>query len=242
MNPDIDKIITENIERIAEAEKIYRKAIEYQRKKIIKQENNRIIISIDDILKLDPVTCFLYEFLSPFGYNYSVVKEIILSLDKTPGKIFYSASYRLIKDRKNLLLEPLPSEGERKNDGKEILIHGESSQIRKPLHLIFRKIKKDKSFLINPSEEIANLDADKLSYPLILRKWKHGDFFYPFGRNQKKKISDFYIDLKFSRFDKESSWLLCSGDKIVWIVGYRIDNRFRVTQKTRKVLQIAWRK
>ncbi|MCK4407720.1 MAG: tRNA lysidine(34) synthetase TilS, partial [Bacteroidales bacterium] len=87
---------------------------------------------------------------------------------------------------------------------------------------------------------IACLDYEKLKFPLILRKWKEGDYFYPLGLNSRKKLSDFFIDRKFSLLDKENAWLLCSGDKIVWIVGFRIDNRFKITKRTKKIFQIEY--
>jgi len=241
IHPGFDKIINETIERIGETEKIYREVIESQKKRIMKMENDRIILPIAEILKLDPLPSYLYEFLAPYGFNLTVVKEIIRVLDKFPGKSFSSSSYKLIKDRKNLLIEPLPLSDKESNE-KEIRIQGTVSSIPKPIHLVFRELSKDDKFRIDPSSNAANLDAHKINYPLVLRKWQHGDFFYPFGRNQKKKVSDFFIDEKIPIPDKEKTWLLCSGGKIVWIVGHRIDNRFRITQKTRKVLLILWKK
>ncbi|HRX11076.1 MAG TPA: tRNA lysidine(34) synthetase TilS, partial [Draconibacterium sp.] len=92
------------------------------------------------------------------------------------------------------------------------------------------KIKKERNF--------ACLDNDKLQFPLLIRKWQQGDYFQPLGMTGFKKISDFFIDEKIPLHQKENIWLLCSGEKIVWIMGHRIDNRFKVTGKTKNILQI----
>jgi tRNA(Ile)-lysidine synthase len=241
IQPDFNTMITETIERIGETEKIYRESIDLQKKRILKAENDHVVVSIDDLRKLDPLPSYLYEFLSPYGFNFDVIKEIIQVLDKSPGKKFFSSSHRLTKDRKNLIIEPLPPTS-KSATGKEITISEGQSTLSKPVHLNFRKTEKDTTFRVDPSPNAANLDADKIVYPLVLRKWKHGDFFYPYGLNRKKKVSDFFIDQKVAVPDKEKTWLLCSGEKIIWILGYRIDNRFRITQKTRHVLLIRWKK
>jgi tRNA(Ile)-lysidine synthase len=93
-------------------------------------------------------------------------------------------------------------------------------------------------FVLKTTPNVAQLDFDKLRFPLTLRRWKSGDFFVPFGQRGKQKLSDFFVNQKLSRFDKERVWLLCSGEEIVWIVGYRIDNRYRISSKTKRVLII----
>lgn len=240
IHPGFDKIINETIERIGETEKIYREVIESQKKRMIKTENGRIILPVSEILKLNPLPAYLYEFLTPYGFNFTVVKEIIQVLDKTPGKSFISSSHILIKDRENLMIEPLSLAND-ESCTKEIRIQRNVGSIMKPIHLTFLEISRNSAFHIDPSAKAANLDADKINYPLVLRKWQRGDFFYPFGRNQKKKVSDFFIDEKITLLDKEKTWLLCSGGRIIWVVGHRIDNRFRVGQKTRNVLLILWK-
>jgi tRNA(Ile)-lysidine synthase len=241
IHPGSDTVINETIEKIGETEKIYREVIESRKNEIMKMENNRITLSIAEILTLDPLPTYLYEFLVPYGFNFTVVKEIIQVLEKIPGKTFYSSSHKLIKDRKILIILPLPKT-DKESEEKEITIKEHILSVSNPVHLEFREILKDEKFLIDPSSNSANLDAHKIIYPLVLRKWQHGDFFYPFGRDQKKKISDFFIDEKIPIPDKENAWLLCSADKVIWIVGHRIDNRFRITQKTSNVLLIHWKK
>ena len=113
-------------------------------------------------------------------------------------------------------------------------IFSKQNYIRTPIKLRFNKININ-DFCINKSKKIAALDFDKLTFPLTLRKWKSGDFIYPLGLNGKKKLSDFLIDNKFSQFEKEKIWLLLSGDQIIWIIGHRIDDRFKIKEKTKNI-------
>jgi tRNA(Ile)-lysidine synthase len=241
IHPGFDKVIIETMERISETEKIYREVIEYQKNIIVKKEDDRVNLLIPELLKLDPLPTYLYEFLAPYGFNFTVVKEIVRVLDKNPGKRFLSPSHTLIKDRDNLILVPVRKDNTEPFEGG-IMIKKNVTLLSKPIHLEFKEIPKDDQFRIDLSPQAANLDAHKVRYPLILRKWHPGDSFYPFGKGRKKKISDFYIDEKIPLPDKDNTWILCSGGKIVWIVGHRIDNRFRITQKTSKVLSIHWKK
>jgi tRNA(Ile)-lysidine synthase len=242
INPGFSNILTENIHRIREAEKIFRDTIDDARKILVIEKKERILISIAKIKKLHPLTTYLFEFLSPFGFNYSVAKDIVDALDEEAGKQFYSPSHRLIKDRDDLIITTLESVKKVEGRKTEFQIPDNTSRLRKPLKFTFKKLFKDPGFRIDVSAEAANLDLHKITFPLTLRKWHHGDVFHPFGRDHKKKLSDFFTDCKLSLDEKENTWILCSGEKIVWIVGHRIDNRFRITSKTKEVLQIKWLK
>jgi tRNA(Ile)-lysidine synthase len=148
----------------------------------------------------------------------------------------------LIKDRSDLIITPFKAGKNSIHEEISFLIEKETSHIKYPIDLVFRVIHKDRNYQIDFSPETANLDLHKITFPLTLRKWRRGDNFHPFGRSGKKKLSDFFTDNKFSLADKERTWLLCSGDKILWIVGHRIDNRFRITPKTKEVLQVISQK
>lgn len=97
---------------------------------------------------------------------------------------------------------------------------------------------KDLDYKVIKSPKVISIDFDKLHFPLTLRQWQNGDWFIPIGMKGKKKVSDFFSDNKFSLFDKENTWLLCSDNEIVSVVGYRPDDRFKVTEQTQKILQI----
>ena len=242
INPGFSNILTENIYRIREAEKIFRDTIDKVRNTLVRKEKGRIFISITKIKKLSPITSYLFEFLSPFGFNYSVAENVSEALDEEAGKQFYSPTHRLIKDRNDLIIVPLPSVKKGEVEKTEFHIPENTTRLRTPLKLTFKKLMKDHNFQIDVSLLVANLDLNKITFPLTLRKWQYGDVFHPFGRDHRKKLSDFFTDHKFPIDVKENTWLLCSGGKIVWVVGHRIDNHFRITPKTKQVLLIRWLK
>jgi tRNA(Ile)-lysidine synthase len=238
INPGFRNILTENIYRIREAEAIFRDTVNQARFNFVRKKKEKIFIPISEIKKLNPCRTYLFEFLSPFGFNYPVVKDISEALGEEAGKQFYSSTHRLLKDRNDLIITPLPA-GKRKPAGDiEFRISETNSRLKVPLKLTLKKLLKDKNFQVDLSPQTANIDLHKIKFPLTLRKWQHGDVFHPFGRDHKKKLSDFFTDNKLSIDDKENTWILCSGGKIVWVVGHRIDNRFRITPKTKQVLQI----
>ena len=105
-----------------------------------------------------------------------------------------------------------------------------------------RRVRIKESFEIPSDPHIACIDSEKASFPMIIRKWKAGDYFYPLGMKQKKKLSDYFIDNKYSRFEKENIFILESGGKIVWIIGDRIDDRYRITSTTKKGLLLKSKK
>ncbi len=240
LNPVFPHILTETILRMRETEVIFRNSIEAIRKNIIRNDKNGMHIRIDDLKKLTPVDIYAFELLSPFGFNEAVIHDILHFQDDSSGKFFYSSTHRLIKNRKELILNPLAGKKETRLKNAEISIPKNKKEIRKPIHLSFTTTTTIKRFVIDPSKEVANLDIRKIVFPLILRRWKKGDSFYPFGMNEKKKLSDYFIDSKLSIPEKENTWLLCSGTHILWIVGHRIDHRFRVTSQTKEVFQVRW--
>jgi tRNA(Ile)-lysidine synthase len=242
INPGFRNILTENIYRVREAESIFRDTVNQARSTFVRKKKERLLISISQIKELTPNKTYLFEFLSPFGFNYPVIKDISEALNEEAGKQFYSPTHRLIKDRNDLIITPLPADKKNPVEKNVFQIPENHSRVKVPLKLTLKKLLKDKNFQVDLSPHIANLDLHKITFPLTLRKWQHGDAFHPFGRDYKKKLSDFFTDNKFSIDDKENTWILCSGGKIIWIVGHRIDNRFRITPKTKQVLQIKWLK
>jgi len=233
INPSVRQTLYQSLERFSGMYKVYEEFIDSYKKLLMKDENGTIIIDISLILKSPDVTTVLYEFLSPYGFNAQVVQQVVSHLNDTSGKKFYSSTYRLVKDRQNLILT------KRTRDEKISIQIDEGSDIITyplPLSIHYSDVN---NVEINKNKNVLTIDADLVKFPLILRKWEEGDAFVPFGMKGMKKLSDFFIDNKFSLPDKENTWLLVSDEKIVWIVGHRADNRFRVTTETRKVIRIS---
>ncbi len=171
--------------------------------------------------------------LGEFGFNYAQSDQIIEAIrgEKT-GALFYSAEHVLNIDRERLLLKP-----KQQNWEEKIFIYRNTTRIDEPICLLMEESSHVK---IVPQPDTACLDAEKLTYPLILRKWQDGDKFRPLGMNGMKKVSDFLIDEKVNRLQKQQTFVLLSGDEIVWVVGLRADDRFKINPQTKRMVQIKY--
>ncbi|MCX6295658.1 MAG: tRNA lysidine(34) synthetase TilS [Bacteroidetes bacterium] len=243
LNPNIHQTISHDIKLLSNVEKVYKKEISDQHSKIIKKEKNSFHISIARLKKLNPLEPYLFEFLFPLGFNSSTVDEITTCLDGQSGKQFFSSTHRLIKDREFLLIEPLNPKTRIKKTivrplelpEKKFLIKKNQKTIKLEGFEIRLSSINVKDHQLQLTKDFANLDLEKLEFPLEVRKWNKGDSFFPLGMKNKKKLSDFFIDNKIPVNQKEKTWLLTSKDKIVWVIGLRIDDRFKITDKTKKI-------
>lgn len=229
INPAIKDALYRTSQNLFEAEKIYRNSINDSIKKVYKNG----VIEINKLKKETSPQSILFEILSTLGFTPSTIEDVYESMDKISGKTFYSESHRLIKDREKFLIDDL---SENYSESESYLIDNDVNELTMPLNLIIEKVKSPVEIQKNRSFLYA--DLDKLTFPLHLRKWKSGDWFIPFGMKGKKKLSDYFTDQKFSIKDKEDAWLLLSGNEIVWIVGERSDDRFKITNATENILII----
>ncbi|MGZ2370594.1 tRNA lysidine(34) synthetase TilS [Ancylomarina sp. YFZ004] len=233
INPSIQKTMNENVARFSDVELIYNNEISNKKLTFINQKDDKLLISVSDLKNLPANNSHLFELLKPYGFHSRDVANIIESLDAISGKLFYSEKYQLLRDREYLVL----TEREEKESGEyELSENGHLEINEKSFHCDIFERTADFKFSTNP--KIACFDADKLNFPLKLRKWQEGDVFHPIGMKGRKKISDYFIDNKFSLTDKENAWLLVSGDDIVWLVGHRMDDRFKITKQTQSIYQI----
>jgi tRNA(Ile)-lysidine synthase len=237
INPDFPHGLTESIRRIGEFEQIGECALDSWCKDTLTTDGKDNYIDVERLLKVTPVETYVWRLLSPFGFNETQVSDLVGCLGKENRKIFSSSSHRLVKDREKLVISPIEPKTLYRSVNIEWFAH--KKKLIKPLKLLFERISEVKIYEIPASGAIASLDYDKLQFPLTLRKWQQGDAFFPLGMKKKKKLSDFFIDQKFSLKQKEHTWLLCSGNDIVWIIGHRIDHRFRVTSSTKQILCIV---
>lgn len=231
INPSVKASLARTANHLYDASLIYNHSIEEARRVII--QNNRL--SISALLSFPAPATILYEMLKPYGFSRTVCESIFTVLDKDSGKIFYSSTHRLLKDRSDLLIDVLSGE-----DNRAYLINLEDDNVDLPVELKPEIVVIKEDYQIEKDKKFAYFDFDKLSFPLVLRHWQEGDWFVPFGMKGKKKISDYFSDKKFSLFDKEKTWLLCSGQDVIWIVGERTDNRYRIEKTTKRVLKLKF--
>lgn len=196
---------------------------------VANQEGDNIRFDLNQLMKLPNYKSYLYQWLKEFGF--SAWDDIYDLVESQSGKQVFSPEFRLLKDRDFLILSPMNFE----NEKEEYLIDVNQTEVKIPLNLSFCKVA---DITIGPNTTIF-VDADKLHFPLVLRHWNDGDVFQPFGMEGKsKKVSKLFKDEKLSLIDKENTWLLCSNNEIVWIVGIRQDNRFRIENETQNILKI----
>ncbi|WP_347372706.1 tRNA lysidine(34) synthetase TilS [Aequorivita sp. Q41] len=194
---------------------------------VVVEETDFYIINIPKLKELPHTDALLYELLNGFGFTEW--EDISSLLNAQTGKQVFSKTHQLLKNRDQLLL----SEIKTPNTAEEILVS--EAGISTPI-----------SLKIEPSEGIGETEKnliyvalEKLTFPLKLRKWKEGDRFQPFGMKGKKKLSKFFKDEKIPLSEKNKIWILLSNEKIVWILGYRMDDRFKVTDSTKNILKIT---
>jgi tRNA(Ile)-lysidine synthase len=236
LNHSFKKNILASIENLKDAETVYSGYFETEKQKVGTITTDSLIIDIEKLLKSAYSKLLLLEILSEFNFNPLVVYEVFQSLDSESGKLFFSKTHRLVKDREKLFITK-----KAENENRIFYIETDDVELFEPFDILVEKLP-GKDFKIRKEPNIACLDLEMLEFPLLIRKWQEGDYFQPLGMTGFKKLSDFFIDEKVPVHQKENTWLLCSGEKIVWVMGYRIDNRFKVTPKTGKVIKIEIRK
>ena len=225
MNPKIKETIKSEMDILKDTITVFSHQINSVRKEVIKKKNELVSLNIQKLKTLSPLRIYLYELLNPFGFNQ--IEAIILALDNQCGKQFFSNTHELLIDRKEIFISKIKLEKD------SILEINQTDKLIK--NKIQLKLSICKDINISKSNNIAHLDFEKLKFPLILRKWREGDKFKPLGMKNYKKLSDFFIDNKFTQLQKKEQWLLCSNDKIIWVVGFRIDDRFKIQPNTKKL-------
>ncbi len=232
--PQVEKNILKNIERFSEAENIYNAAIDLQKSKLIEVKGNEEHIPILKLQKSQSYKTLLWEIIKEKSFTAAQTDEVLKLMEANNGSYIQSATHRIIKNRHRLIINPL-QENE-KND--HLVIDEQTKKLRfsKDELILSHHIPLDSS--ISSDKNSALVDTRLLEWPLLLRKWKTGDYFYPLGMQKKKKISRFLIDQKLSVIEKENVWVLLSNNKIIWVVGHRIDDRFKVTPTAKKLMKI----
>jgi tRNA(Ile)-lysidine synthase len=236
--PQVEDNLLNNIERFREIEMLYQQSILLQKKKLLEFKGNEIHIPVLKLLKTTPVNTIVYEIIKDYGFTAHQVDDAVSLLKSDTGKYIQSASHRILKNRNWLIIAP--------NENKEaetIFIEQNDRQVEFQQGKIAIELLSTSTSASNltpqTSNLIAQLNASEINFPLLLRKWKPGDYFYPLGMQKKKKLSRFFIDQKLSLTQKERTWVIEMDKKIIWVVGLRIDDRFKITNNTKNILQIS---
>lgn len=232
INPDLEQTFVQTVERVRGAEQVFLRIVEEAKARLTEEKSGHVYISIDAVKELPQGGIILAELLKPFHFNYSQSKQLWERLGLSSGKIFDSPTHRLNQDRGHLIISPNNLQKFQSMD-----VPGEMEVLdNERFYLHFSRHEVQDAKIIN-DKKLALLDLDMLKFPLMLRKWKSGDWFIPLGMKKKKKLSDFMIDEKIPLNLKEEVYLLVSGDSVAWVVGHRIDDRFKITAKTKQVYQ-----
>lgn len=197
--------------------------------KVVSEENNQLKINISILIQYKNYKAYLYQWLNKYGF--SAWNDVYNLIESQSGKQILSEKYILLKDREFLILSSKET-----TDFDKIIIHSITKKLNFPLKLTLCNL----SDISNQMKNVIFVDENKIQFPLTIRKWKEGDYFYPTGMQGKKKVSKYFKDEKFTLFQKQDAWILESNNQIVWIIGHRADERFKVENTTQTIIQITY--
>lgn len=232
LNPSIEHTMASEIEILQQVNELVFKEIEKKKKGIAQVKKDSCKIDIEKLKKSGSPKLLLFEIIKEYGFNSEQATSIYNGMEGLTGKMFFSETHQLIKDRKHFLIR-----NKEEADEEEAAIYKKTDKIKEPvkLEISYYKIKKGESVKIPALKNVAYLDADKVKFPMKITRWQQGDRFVPLGMWQSKKLSDFFVGEKMSLFDKDNQWILRNKDAIVWVIGRRIDDRFKITKETKNV-------
>ncbi|MEL6304224.1 MAG: tRNA lysidine(34) synthetase TilS [Bacteroidota bacterium] len=227
IRPDFLERFQDTLMHLQATAEIQENHINHIRERLFREEEQRIVIALNALLELDSLESHAYQLFCPYGFTDS--HELLKLFSAMSGKVLYSETHELLKDREHLILQE-----KKANPQNEYRIEEGTQVVNGPVTLRVVEMTK----IGDSSPDIVFLDKEKLNYPLLLRKWKNGDYFYPLGMSGTKKVSKYFKDEKVDVFAKQEQWLLTSNGEIVWIIGRRMDRRFQVTENTKSIIKI----
>lgn len=233
--PKVKENLQDNIRRFQEIEKLYRFSVNELIAKICVTKGNEIHMPVKKLLGYHN-RALIYEIISRYDFQEKQVEELLKLATSDSGKYITSPGnrFRIIKHRHWFIISPVAG-----TESANIIIEeGEKDVLFSAGKL---RIEKTSNTTPHTLATIASIDLAKLDFPLLLRKWKTSDYFYPLGmNNKKKKISRFLLDKKLSLAQKENIWVIECAKRIVWVVGYRMDERFKITDRSTTILQVSF--
>lgn len=238
LNPSLEDTFQKNMDYFMELEELLIQQVDHYRSQLFSHAGKNIEIEIEKIKLIYPQKLILFELFRPFGFNITSIQNILTSLNTEPGKQFFSETHRITLDRKKLILTAKSNEIIREQlitENQEIIYFSAYQ---------FNLTKSDSvPNNFSNSVNILNVDADELVFPLKLRVWQEGDAFHPFGMQGEKKLSDYFIGQKIPLIEKKTIPILVNGNgKIIWICGYRSDDRFKIKVQTKKIFTLELKK
>lgn len=233
INPSIEATLNETAERLGSTNEIVACFIGKLKKDVITEIDNNTILNISLLRPYIDNKSILFELTRPYGITSTLLKDLRNIIDGRSGGQVFTDTHRIVRNRKELIIST------RSDEGNESYVLNSTAELRKvPLIRSAQNVSIPVDFSIPSDPGTACLDLAKISFPLTIRTWRPGDSFYPLGMKQKKKLSDYFTDRKYSLPEKERACILESDGKIVWIIGERIDDRFKITRGTKKALII----
>ena len=236
INPNFEETIKRTTQKITDLEKFFHFELEKFKKEYLKIDNGNYFLPIELLVENPNLKAIYSAIFADFNYNYDQINEILAAINAEAGKTFISASHILVKDRTDFVISPknvLTTFGTVEVpivDEQEKLVDCQNYKLK----ITFKDYEVTQKLKSSP--KTASLDFETLKSPLKIRKWKDGDWFCPLGMNKKKNISDFLSAEKVPANLKKEVRVITSNGSIAWIIGYRIDNRFKITEKTTKML------
>ncbi len=217
------------LDHLQQAESLVDDATKLVYEKVVTEKEDQLEINLAQLLEFQNYKAYFYQWL--VSYGFTAWNDIYELVEAQSGKQVFSTTHVLLKDREKIILS------ERQEGNKELIfiIESKESKVNIPLNISFCNV----SNQLESDSNCIFVDEDKITFPLTLRKWREGDYFYPSGMTGKKKISKYFKDEKYSLLDKENQWLLCTDDQIIWVIGKRADQRFLAQTNTLKTIQIA---
>ncbi|MCQ2227548.1 MAG: tRNA lysidine(34) synthetase TilS [Bacteroidales bacterium] len=235
INPSFLSTMRGNMAHLDQIFALFDAQVKQFAKRAVVEVDGQTLIAMEHLKSLPMPEPFLFELLFVKGFNSDAIRKMARCVEEERwGRIFFSPKHRAIVDRYNIVVTTRDKEVE----NREFDIERDQLEVFSPIHISLRLFEKTDDFQFSRDANWAHLNADKLYYPLTLRRWRNGDVFRPLGMKGFKKLSDFFVDQKMSRAEKENIWVLESGGEIVWIVGHRIDDRFKVVDNCKEVLEM----
>ncbi len=234
INPDVLLNFNNTLDNLKDTADIVEESVQAVLKRaIIDMDDTMVSYKISEFIKVNNPKAYVYQIFKPYGFTQW--DDIVDLLKAQSGKQVFSKTHKLLKDRETLILSKIEDNDNNSQDLIPLEVNSNTATINTPLGVLtFQTVE-------NPSKTDQSticIDKEKLKFPLTIRHWQEGDYFYPFGMKGKKKLSKYFKDEKLSLLAKKKVLLLCNQKEIVWVINYRADDRFKITDQTKSVLKI----